>query len=207
MNYIKIESKQFHSFYPEMLANFPASELKSLEDFEELLAKGKYCAFGFLAEDEVVGMALGCLEEKVSIFWLDYLLVFDKYKGLGYGKRILNTILNANEFKEANSLKGILLEVEEPDNDDPLDQKNLRMKFYKRHNIQKIDCGYLFPCVDGTYIPLTLSFLPTSDIKKVSKDDIKAAVKYSVETIHYKLPHAQKVMMKYFNKINDLIIF
>ena len=90
-------SKEFLSFYERMFEEFPESEMKSLEDFTNLLDEGKYFCIGYLDDNRLVGFALGLLTSK-KFFWLDYLQIFKENQNGGYGSLLLKAILN--EYRE-----------------------------------------------------------------------------------------------------------
>lgn len=183
-----------------MKEEFPPSEMKSLEEFVDLLKEGKYICIGYFNNDVMVGYALGTLTSD-KFFWLDYLQIFYEYQSSGYGSLLLKAIL------KDYAVSGILLETEVVDSDDYNDIKNRRMRFYDRFNIQQVECNYLFPCTDGTYIDtLDLKYIPSDNKNFVSKEELQKAIRESVGTIHKALPHSQDVMNKYINEVKDLVV-
>ena len=196
----KIEAKQFESFYQRMFEEFPASEMKSLEDFLDLLNEGKYQCFGYYVNDKMFGYALGMVTSQKS-FWLDYLHIFKENQSGGHGSLFLKELLNEV------ALNGILLETEVVDTDDYNDNRNKRMRFYDRFNIHQVDCHYLFPCSDGSYIDtLNLQYIPPKGKMFVSALEFKTAIKEAVGCIHKALPHSQSVMNQYIDTVKDLKI-
>lgn len=194
----KINAIEFEKLYEKMLLAFPPSEMKSLEEFKNLLEEGKYICFGCYQENVMMGYALGLVTTD-NIFWLDYLNIFNEYQSKGCGRTFVREIL------EDVAKCGIFLEVEEPLNDDYNDDQNRRMRFYDKFNIHKVDCKYLFPCTDGTYIEtLNLMFIPAHGVTFVSKETLQNSIREAVSTIHKALPHAQGVMEKYVNDVKDL---
>lgn len=196
-----ISKEFFLPIYERMKEEFPVEELKPYSEFLKLFDSGKYQFFTYKNEkDEMVGFALGVCTSN-GFFWLDYLQIFKEYQSGGYGSLFLKELLSSV------CSKGILLETEAVDSDDINNNRVRRMRFYERFNIQQIDCPYLFPCSDGTYIDnLRLGLLPKQGIGFVSREDLKAAIRESVSIIHEALPHAKDVMAKYIDKINDLKI-
>lgn len=183
-----------------MNEEFPPSEMKSFEAFNELLIEGKYQCFGYFENDVIVGYALGLLTSK-KFFWLDYLQIFKEYQSGGYGSKLLKGLL------EEVAINGVLLETEVIETDDYEDNRNRRMRFYDRFNIHQVDCNYLFPCSDGTYIDsLDLKYIPGKGKLFVSKEELKEAIIESVSCIHKALPHALGVMNQYIEGVKDLKI-
>ena len=196
----QLSSEQFKSFYKRMYEEFPESEMKSLEEFTNLLNEGKYICLGFFEDDVQKGYALGCLTSK-KFFWLDYLHIFKENQNGGYGSILLKEILNDV------AKRGIFLETEVLDSDDYHDNKQRRMRFYDKFNIHQVDCPYLFPCADGTYIDsLNLKYIPAQGVTRLNKEELQEAIRECVSTIHKALPHAQEVMNKYIDKVKDLEI-
>lgn len=198
MEIIEYSATEFNKLFPRMEEEFPASEMKNIAQLSHILSTGKYHCYTLNDNDVVRGMALGYLNEETSIFWLDYLQIFKENQAKGYGEKLLSLLVN--------KYKGIMLEVENPENDDYLDNKNARMRFYHRFNITKIDVPYLFPCNDGTTIELNLSFIPNPNTRFVSKEDLKDTIRGAVSVIHYDVPHAKKTMETYIDKVSDLEI-
>ena len=196
----KIESKEFANFYQRMFEEFPASEMKPFEDFNNLLLEGKYQCLGYFVSEQMIGYALGMLTSQ-KFFWLDYLHIFKENQSGGHGSKFLNELLSEI------ATNGIILETEVIDNDDYQDNKNKRMRFYDRFNIHQIDCKYLFPCSDGTYIDtLNLEYIPPKGKTYISALDFKTAIRESVGCIHQALSHSQSVMNQYIETVKDLHI-
>lgn len=196
----KIDVATFASFYQRMFEEFPASEMKSFEDFNDLLIEGLYQCYGYFVDDEMKGYALGMLTSQ-KIFWLDYLHIFKENQSGGYGSKLLKELLGDV------ATNGLLLETEVVENEDYDDKCNRRMRFYDRFNIHQVDCHYLFPCSDGTYIDLlNLEYIPPEGKTFVSASELKIAIKEAVSCIHKALPHSQSVMNKYIDSVKDLNI-
>lgn len=193
-----ITPSEFETIYPRMKEEFPPSEMKPMEAFLSLLQEGKYLCLGLFENNTLLGYAMG-IKTKSGLFWLDYLHIFRENQGRGYGKRLLEALLK--DYAKS----GIILETEATTCLDYDDQRNRRMRFYDRFNIQRIDCPYLFPCVDLTFTDsLDLQFIPSSSVNLVRKEDLQEAIREAVGTIHKALPHAQKAMESYIHCIGDL---
>ena len=199
----KLHANQFVYFYQRMNEEFPPEEMKSFQDFNDLLMEGKYQCFAYYSDDDhdvMKGYALGMLTSQ-KFFWLDYLHIFWENQNGGYGSKFLKELL------EEVATNGILLETEVVDTDDYEDKRNKRMRFYDRFNIHKVDCAYLFPCADGTYIDtLNLQYIPPKGKDIIYATDFKTAIREAVGCIHKALPHSQSVMNQYINTVRDLQI-
>ena len=195
-----INSQDFPALFNRMHEEFPSSEMKSLDEFISLLNEGKYFCIGYYDNNQLIGFALGLLTSE-KFFWLDYLQIFKEHQNGGYGSLLLKEILTNY------ATSGILLETEVLDNDDYNDIKNRRMRFYDRFNIHQVNCHYLFPCSDGSYIDtLNLQYIPSFDRDFVKQEEFKTAIREAVGTIHKALPHANGLMEKYIDEIKDLSI-
>ena len=199
----KLYANQFVYFYQRMNEEFPPEEMKSFQDFNDLLMEGKYQCFAYYSDDDhdvMKGYALGMLTSQ-KLFWLDYLHIFWENQNGGYGSKFLKELL------EEVATNGILLETEVVDTNDYEDKRNKRMRFYDRFNIHKVDCAYLFPCADGTYIDtLNLQYIPPKGKDVIYATDFKTAIREAVGCIHKALPHSQSVMNQYINTVRDLQI-
>ena len=198
----RILANEFTKFYARMSEEFPPSEMKSYEDFNNLLLEGQYQCYGYFDDgsDIMKGYCLGMLTSQ-NFFWLDYLHIFKENQSGGFGSKFLKELLD----KVATN--GILLETEVVDTEDYLDNRNRRMRFYDKFNIHQVDCAYLFPCSDGTYIDsLNLQFIPPQGKIYVSAMDFKTAIREAVGCIHKALPHSQSVMNQYIDTVKDLNI-
>lgn len=194
----RIEPKEFQRFYERMKEEFPPEELKSSAEFDDLLIEGKYQCFGLFDGDILQGYSLGMVTS-AGFFWLDYLHVFREFQSLGIGSKLLKALL------EEVAPNGILLETEICDSDDYNDQRNRRMRFYDRFNIQKLDFPYLFPCADGSYIDtLSLQYIPPKGKRHVSKEEFQKAIREAVSCIHKALPHAPGIMNRYIDQVPGL---
>lgn len=197
----KISKESFLPIYERMKEEFPPEELKPFSEFLNLFDSGKYQLIPYSNEkDDLVGFALG-VRTSNGFFWLDYLQIFKEYQSGGFGSLLLKKLLTDT------CSKGILLETEAVESDDYNDNRVKRMRFYDRFNIQSIDCPYLFPCSDGTYISnLRLGLLPKQGVEFICKEELKTAIEESVSIIHKSLPHAKQVLAKYIDEIQDLKI-
>ena len=199
----RLNSSHFVYFYQRMYEEFPPEEMKSFQDFNELLTEGKYQCIAYYSDDDhdvMKGYALGMLTSQ-KFFWLDYLHIFWENQNGGYGSKFLKELL------EQVATNGILLETEVVDTHDYQDKRNKRMRFYDRFNIHQVDCAYLFPCADGTYIDtLNLQYIPPKGKDIIYASDFQAAIREAVGCIHKALPHSQSVMNQYINTVRDLQI-
>lgn len=190
---------EFENIFPRMADAFPPEEIKSYNQFVNLLSTDNYVLYGYFDEEKLVGYALLCVKD--NLLWLDYLNIFSEYQDKHYGSKFVREIL-----KFAPDTQGMFLEVEAIESDDYNDNKVRRMRFYNRLNIVQLDVNYLFPTVEGS-VPLNLCFIPNDTITFLEKESIKDMVAFVVKTVHKDIPHAWQVMRTYYDDIKDVEIF
>lgn len=159
-------------------ASFPPAERKP---FEHIVARfkrgGYYCAVARFAEDStILGFALMLPMPGSSWVLLGYFAVDERYRGLSVGSKLLGFAI---EYLRDNNLgQGVILEVEPPENDDPADEKNRRIRFYERlgGGIVELSAGFVMPNYETGQggVPLLLMQLPLE--KQPGKAEVAAMV-------------------------------
>ena len=173
----KAKIENFYDVYENyMLKQFPLNELKSCEDFVNLLSDKdkKYNLYLAKQDRNTVGYALFYISE--DFIWVDYIAVMPKFYSKGYGKTIIELLCT-----EFNNTKGLYFEVEKPDENDINTIK--RIKFYKNNNAKKLDFRYFYPHKKGL-LEMDLYYIA---IKKqnLDKNEIFNDVKKVFENIHF----------------------
>lgn len=148
MNFIDIDANNFINIYKDLCKQFPPEELKSYERFIELINSGADRVKIVTENSTNVGYVI--FAEISDSLWLDYIAIFKEYHSKGYGSRILTSL--SDEFK-----KGIYLEVEKPDEDEPNTLR--RIKFYTNLGAKKLDYDYFYPAKNKPF-PMDLYYLP-----------------------------------------------
>ncbi|SOC08646.1 hypothetical protein SAMN05880501_105118 [Ureibacillus xyleni] len=105
---------------------FPEREMKSKEHFEILFQE--QAMYQLMEGPDYIVVYF----EQQDYIFIDYILVSGTNRGKGVGSIVLN------ELKSKG--KAIILEVEPICMDDPDSEK--RVRFYERHNFEKMDIGY-----------------------------------------------------------------
>lgn len=131
---VRLDNHAIDDFYPWLVANFPADEVKPLPWIKTMLARGDYVLFAW-QEDSPLALAFfyhGQSEEAPAL--LDYLLVHPDYQSQGIGSKLLSTLLQAEYLKN-----GFLVELERLDlaeSQEGLVQRQRRLAFYQNLDFQ-----------------------------------------------------------------------
>lgn len=161
----------FDDIYKDLFLQFPPCELKSRSQFDLLLKKPEYKLVIAKFNKENVGYLLFW---ESDFIWVDYLAIFKKFHGCGFGTRILNAF-----FEKIKSVKGVYFEVEKPNSAQVNTIK--RIKFYERLGCKTLDFEYLYPNNIKKF-PMNLMFYSQKSIP--SKKEILSDVKVIFEKIH-----------------------
>lgn len=132
----KLNNKEVEEIYNKYLINdFPSSEVKSLRTVLEGIAGGKYFACGYEEDGELKGYAYFIQSKEGSTLLLDYLAVLKDKRSSGIGSRIITAI----QEMAKNEGKHLILEVENPDYEEPGANRNYMIKrigFYEKNKIR-----------------------------------------------------------------------
>ena len=140
----KILKEEFAPVYSDMTGQFPVEELKTYEHFLKYFDNDNYC---FYMADDIGYILFANIDNYI---WVDYLAVFEKYRSMGFGSKILDLI--KKEFKNYN---GIFFEVEKVDENkiNTIKRKN----FYIKNDVYPIDnieYYYLFSFIYISFVVL-----------------------------------------------------
>jgi len=184
-----------------MKTDFPAAERKSLAHIRQLMMKGRYRLL--LAHDPDrradVGYAFVFEPAAPKVLWLDYMAIYPRCQGAGYGSALFTEIARLGEGG-----LGVLLEVERPDSGEHKlrrDQER-RIAFYRRLGAEPLGVDYRLPTVDGS-LPLHLYFKPSPGVTMLSKEDIRAAIAAAFDYIHSDMPHRGALLQSFIHTVTD----
>ena len=161
---VRLDNHAINDFYPWLIANFPADEVKPLPWIKTMLARGDYSLFAW-QEERPLALAFfyhGQSEEAPAL--LDYLLVHPNYQSQGIGSKLLSTLLQAEYLKN-----GFLVELERLDlaeSQEGLLQRQRRLAFYQNLDFQATE---LLPEIFG--VGYRLYHSPALDL---AEESIKA---------------------------------
>ena len=132
----KADLKKFKEIYRKhIVKDFPRGERSSLNNFKKRIASKNEEVFVFFEEGiEKAYIIVANLENDYIL--ISFLAVFQKYRGQGIGTKLLVEI--KEKFKDK---KGIILEVESPDDANSEEDKIIRqrrIKLYEKSNYQMI---------------------------------------------------------------------
>lgn len=127
---VRLDNHAIDEFYPWLLDNFVADEVKPLPWIKRMLAHGDYTLFAW-QEDSPLALAFfyhGQSEEDPAL--LDYLLVHPEAQSQGIGSKFLNTLIETDGLKN-----GFLVELERLDlaeSQEDYVKRQKRLTFYQR---------------------------------------------------------------------------
>lgn len=176
MEIIQAFAFDFDDVYKDMLMQFPASELKNFQSFQNLLKNENYKFFRAKDKDTFVGYVLLYEDKTTSSVWIDYIAVLKTFHCRGYGTAILKKLMQKYEH-----FGRMFLEVEKPDN---ADIKTLRrIKFYSELGAKKLDINYFYPNNDGGFA-MDLFFFPLQNNSYPSFNESLYLIKSVFNSLH-----------------------
>lgn len=178
--------EDFRKIYKDMTEQFPPDELKSIDEFEELLLEYGYEFYLITENGNLIGYLL--FTDCNNALWIDYVAVLKDFHSRGYGKRIFQ------QLKNNFDLDGCYLEVEKPNENN----KNTlrRINFYKNLGAVKLDIDYYYPNRHGA-IQMDLYFMPFKNSRgELEKTEILNAIQYVFDKLHHGIKHIKDVYLK-----------
>lgn len=194
---------ELKGIYSKLQKDFAPDELKSLMHLELLMTQNKYKLI--LARDrllnELVGYAFVYEISDPKTLWLDYMVIENRFQGLGYGSLLYEKIAELY-----SDILGIFSEVEIPDDKDEqyYNQQLRRIKFYERLGARKLPFEYCLPTYDDG-LPMYLYFRLSGPAKHITGQQIKNAVGSAFDYIHSDIKHRDKIREYCFASIPDEI--
>ena len=182
-----IKTSDFSVIYDDMLFQFPASEMKSLEKFQSISGDNYYIYK--IIEKVPVGYVV--IFEYLDFIFIDYIAVYKEFHSQGFGGKILERLREL--FKDK---KGCFLEVEKPD----LENFNTirRIDFYQKHGAKKLDINYLYPNEKG-FLPMDLYYISYGS--EPSYYEIKSFITKLFEVVHKDIKHSEEILAKILKKM------
>lgn len=142
-------------YHTHMQNDFPADELKPLENILKLLKQDVYECFGLF--DENILKAYACLarEKNGQVFLLDYLAVCKDFRNQNYGSQFLALLKD-----QCVNAKGIIIEIESlrtAHDEKDLVIRTKRLAFYERNGLSQTNVTTNCFGVEFTilYLPIT----------------------------------------------------
>ena len=131
---VQLDNHAIDDFYPWLVANFPADEVKPLPWIKTMLARGDYVLFAW-QEESPLALAFfyhGQSESEAAL--LDYLLVHPDYQSQGIGSKFLTALILTESLKN-----GFLVELERLDqaeSQEAYTKRQRRLDFYQNLDFQ-----------------------------------------------------------------------
>lgn len=137
MKFEVLDRGQIQQIYRTMLVHdFPAEEVKPLETILQRVKEHQYICFGLFDELKVISYAFISFGQNTDAALLDYLAVYDPYRGKGFGSRILTEI--QKYFGFVKNKKIMIVEAESVESAEDLKTTRIRenrIRFYKKNDL------------------------------------------------------------------------
>ena len=186
--------------YQRLSTDFPANELKDYKHFQLLLANEKYKLLWAKQQEEIVGYALIYQFEHIPALWLDYMAIDQHYRNTGYGSLFFQKMIQSRQ----DGFIGTFVEVEIPEEDgDSRVQQLRRINFYERLGARRLNIPYKLPTNDGGF-PMYLYFRPSSNVHRLPKEQIEAAIKEVFQFIHSNVIDRHSILDEFSSFIEDV---
>lgn len=179
----------FHKIYLCMQKQFPMYELKTEEEFLQLLHTQKYKCFSICNCGQKVGYTIVYFNDKSGFIWIDYLEIYEEFQSKGFGNLTLKAIIE--KFYEYNR---IYVEVEKPQKEDANTIR--RIGFYQRFGFKKLDWNYFYPHKKGLYA-MDLYCLPIHNTKMPEQELFKKDIKMTLSCLHGSLLSCREILTKF----------
>lgn len=190
---------ELKNVYRRLLTDFAANELKDYRHLESLLLKEKYKLLFAKAKEEIVGYALIYEIEHIPALWLDYMAIDKPFQNAGYGSRFFNKIIQSKQ----DGLIGMFIEVEIPEEDEGTrGQQIRRINFYERLGARRLKIPYKLPTNEAGF-PMYLYFRPSSNIHRLSKEQIHVAITEVFDYIHSDVVDRDDIFGEFSTFIED----
>ena len=170
---LKRNKNDIKRLYSDMEKQFPISELKPMEEFQNLFSNNQYIAYDVVNKEQKIGYVIIVEDKNNKIIWIDYLAVLKEFHSHGYGSEILKEL-----EKIYKNFDGCYLEVEKPDNNIPNTLR--RINFYKKHGAVKLPVEYYYPNSNGI-LPMDLYYIPYT---KRQAENILIVIKNIFNILH-----------------------
>jgi GNAT superfamily N-acetyltransferase len=170
----RVDSREFSEAMEIYAEAFPANERHPAPLIAERVRDGLSKLYVASSDDEITFIALLWPLKTTEFLLLDYMAT----KATHRGKGIASAFLTELGKKLSNSGQYLVMEVEDPKVGDRQNEKEKRVKFYKRHGAKVLEgVRYLLPPLDGT-IPteMILMMFPEHSGKEIGGPLIKSVI-------------------------------
>ena len=133
---VPLTLEQVRMVYAErMTQDFPPDELKPLSMIERMLMRGEYTGYGAMAGENLLAYALFVTLKEDACALLDYYAVESAHRDRGIGGAFLRALVSG----PLQDMRGVLLEIEDPEAAQSGDERLLRERrrqFYDRNGMK-----------------------------------------------------------------------
>lgn len=170
----KIDSSEFGDAMEIYLEAFPASERHSVPIISERVTRGLSKLYVGSLDNEITFLALLWPLKNTDFILLDYMATKSAHRSKGIASTFLSNVRN----KLITTGKHLILEVENPRFGDRTEEKERRVRFYKRHGARELEgVRYLLPPLDGrTPTEMILMVFPEYKDEKISGPTMKKVI-------------------------------
>ncbi len=195
-----INHKDFEEAMTIYEASFPTNERQSKDTIKKRIKNNLYQMFIGRSKDKVVFMALLYPLKNTNFVLLDYMVTDENFRSTGIGTNFIKNILKKIKPNY------LIFEVENPKHGNNKEQRQRRVKFYKRVGAKEMkDVRYILPPLSGN-IPteMILMVLPSYDEGKIDGQLVKKLVTQIYKEL-YNRDDEDDLLNSFINKIENSI--
>ncbi len=202
MKFEVLDKGQIRQIYQTMLVHdFPADEVKPLENILQRVKERQYICFGLLDDLKVISYAFISFGENTDAALLDYLAVYEPYRGKGFGSRMLTEV--QKYFGFVKNKKVMIIEAESIESAKDLKAtrtRENRIRFYKKNGLYEDKVNK--PVICGVEYTLLYLEFPKYNIKvdEDAPDNLILVAEESVNT------SPEKTYMKEYQRIYKTLV-
>jgi len=178
------DSKEFREAMEIYTEAFPANERHSEQLIGQRVRDGLSKLYVASSDDEITFLAMLWPLETTEFILLDYMAT----KATHRAKGIASAFMTELGKKLRNTRKYLIIEVEDPKFGDRQNEKEKRVKFYKRHGAKVLEgVRYLLPPLDGT-VPteMLLMMFPEHTGKEIGGALIKGVISQIYRDLYHR---------------------
>ena len=195
-----ISHKDFEEAMRIYETSFPSNERQSKNTIEKRIQENLYRMFIGHLKDRIVFMALLYPLKNTDFVLLDYMVTHESFRGKGIGAKFIKKILKKIKPKH------LIFEVENPKYGNNKEQRERRVKFYKRVGAKEMkNVGYILPPLSGnTPTEMILMILPSYDDGRMDGQLVRKLVAQIYKEL-YNRDKGDRLLNSFINEIGNSI--
>lgn len=195
-----ISHKDFEEAMRIYETSFPSNERQSKNTIEKRIQENLYRMFIGHLKDRIVFMALLYPLKNTDFVLLDYMVTHESFRGKGIGAKFIKKILK--KIKPNH----LIFEVENPKYGNNKEQRERRVKFYKRVGAKEMkNVGYILPPLSGnTPTEMILMILPSYDDGRMDGQLVRKLVAQIYKEL-YNRDKGDRLLNSFINEIGNSI--